>query len=143
MEIALDFAVQCAPDHPWLKQHPNWFKRCPDGEHPVTRENPPKKNEDIHNPDLHGDDAAALWAALRDIIKSWISHGVRIFRVDNPHTKPFPFWEWLITDIQTHDPDGILLAEAFTRPKLMKGLSQARLHAVLHLFYVAHAEVGI
>ncbi|MEH2511998.1 starch synthase (maltosyl-transferring) [Nitrobacteraceae bacterium AZCC 1564] len=123
MEVALDFAIQCAPDHPWLKQHPNWFKRRPDGSIRYA-ENPPKKYEDIHNPDFHGDDAAALWAALRDIIKFWISHGVRIFRVDNPHTKPFPFWEWLIKDIQTHDPDVIFLAEAFTRPKLMKGLAK-------------------
>ncbi|WP_424629309.1 alpha-1,4-glucan--maltose-1-phosphate maltosyltransferase [Bradyrhizobium sp. SYSU BS000235] len=123
MEIALDFAVQCAPDHPWLKQHPNWFKRRPDGSIRYA-ENPPKKYEDIHNPDFHGDDAAGLWAALRDVIKFWISHGVRIFRVDNPHTKPFPFWEWLIKDIQTHDPDVIFLAEAFTRPKLMKGLAK-------------------
>lgn len=123
MEVALDFAIQCAPDHPWLKQHPNWFKRRPDGSIRYA-ENPPKKYEDIHNPDFHGDDAAALWAALRDIIKFWISHGVRIFRVDNPHTKPFPFWEWLIKDIQMHDPDVIFLAEAFTRPKLMKGLAK-------------------
>jgi len=123
MEIALDFAIQCAPDHPWLKQHPNWFKRRPDGTIRYA-ENPPKKYEDIHNPDFHSDDAAALWQALRDVIRFWISQGVRIFRVDNPHTKPLPFWEWLINDIKSHDPDVIFLAEAFTRPKLMKGLAK-------------------
>jgi starch synthase (maltosyl-transferring) len=123
MEIALDFAVQCAPDHPWIHQHPNWFKRRPDGSIRYA-ENPPKKYQDIHNPDFHGDDSSALWNALRDVILFWMSQGVRIFRVDNPHTKPFPFWEWLIKDIQSHDPNVIFLAEAFTRPKLMKGLAK-------------------
>jgi starch synthase (maltosyl-transferring) len=123
MEIALDFAVQCAPDHPWIKQHPSWFKRRPDGSIRYA-ENPPKKYEDIHNPDFGCDDAEALWGALRDIVWFWVTQGVKIFRVDNPHTKPFPFWEWLIKDIQTRDPEVIFLAEAFTRPKLMKGLAK-------------------
>jgi len=123
LEIALDFAVQCAPDHPWLQQHPNWFKRRPDGSIRYA-ENPPKKYQDIHNPDFHGDDAGSLWLALRDVILFWVSQGVKIFRVDNPHTKPFPFWEWLIKEVQTRDPNVIFLAEAFTRPKLMKGLAK-------------------
>lgn len=123
LEIALDFAVQCSPDHPWLKQHPNWFKRRPDGSMRFA-ENPPKKYEDIHNPDFESDDAQALWHALRDVIRFWIDQGVAIFRVDNPHTKPFPFWEWLIRDIQLQHPNVIFLAEAFTRPKLMKGLAK-------------------
>ncbi|GAA3839840.1 alpha-1,4-glucan--maltose-1-phosphate maltosyltransferase [[Pseudomonas] carboxydohydrogena] len=123
LEIALDFAVQCSPDHPWLKQHPNWFKRRPDGSMRYA-ENPPKKYEDIHNPDFESDDAQALWHALRDVIRFWIDHGVAIFRIDNPHTKPFPFWEWLIRDIQLQHPNVIFLAEAFTRPKLMKGLAK-------------------
>ena len=123
MEIALDFAVQCAPDHPWLTQHPNWFQRRPDGSISYA-ENPPKKYQDIHNPDLQCDDAAALWNALRDVVLFWMSHGVRIFRVDNPHTKSFAFWTWLIDDIQARDPTVIFLAEAFTRPKLMKGLAK-------------------
>lgn len=123
MEIALDFAVQCSPDHPWLKQHPDWFKRRPDGTIRYA-ENPPKKYQDIHNPDFQSNDAAGLWSALRDVIQFWITQGVRIFRVDNPHTKPFPFWEWLISDIKARDPDVIFLAEAFTRPKLMKGLAK-------------------
>ncbi|HEY0218498.1 MAG TPA: alpha-1,4-glucan--maltose-1-phosphate maltosyltransferase [Afipia sp.] len=123
MEIALDFAVQCAPDHPWLTQHPNWFQRRPDGTIRYA-ENPPKKYEDIHNPDFSSDDAGSLWNALRDVVWFWVEQGVQIFRVDNPHTKPFPFWEWLIKEIQSRDPNVIFLAEAFTRPKLMKGLAK-------------------
>jgi starch synthase (maltosyl-transferring) len=123
MEVALDFAVQCAPDHPWLKQHPQWFRRRPDGSMRYA-ENPPKKYEDIVNPDFSSEDAGALWNALRDVVLFWIEQGVKIFRVDNPHTKPFRFWEWLIREIQLRDPDIIFLAEAFTRPKLMKGLAK-------------------
>ena len=123
MEVALDFAVQCSPDHPWLKEHPQWFKRRPDGSMRYA-ENPPKKYEDIINPDFSSEDAGSLWNALRDVVLFWVDQGVRIFRVDNPHTKPFRFWEWLIRDIQTRNPDVIFLAEAFTRPKLMKGLAK-------------------
>jgi starch synthase (maltosyl-transferring) len=123
MEVALDFAVQCSPDHPWLQQHPEWFRRRPDGTMRFA-ENPPKKYEDIVNPDFEAATAPVLWASLRDIVLFWISQGVCIFRVDNPHTKPFPFWEWLISDVQTRHPDVIFLAEAFTRPKLMKGLAK-------------------
>jgi starch synthase (maltosyl-transferring) len=123
MEVALDFAVQCSPDHPWLKQHPQWFRRRPDGSMRYA-ENPPKKYEDIVNPDFSSEDAGALWNALRDVVLFWIEQGVKIFRVDNPHTKPFRFWEWLIREIQLRDPDIIFLAEAFTRPKLMKGLAK-------------------
>ncbi|HWK96648.1 MAG TPA: alpha-1,4-glucan--maltose-1-phosphate maltosyltransferase [Pseudolabrys sp.] len=123
MEIALDIAIQCAPDHPWLKQHPEWFKRRPDGTIRYA-ENPPKKYEDIVNPDFYCDDRIGLWTALRDVFLFWVGHGVRIFRVDNPHTKPFPFWEWLIREVQSRDPGVIFLAEAFTRPKVMKGLAK-------------------
>jgi starch synthase (maltosyl-transferring) len=123
MEVALDFAVQCSPDHPWLKQHPQWFKRRPDGSMRYA-ENPPKKYEDIVNPDFSSQDSGALWNALRDVVLFWVDQGVSIFRVDNPHTKPFPFWEWLIHDVQQRHPDVIFLAEAFTRPKLMKGLAK-------------------
>jgi starch synthase (maltosyl-transferring) len=123
MEVALDFAVQCSPDHPWLKEHPQWFKRRPDGSMRYA-ENPPKKYEDIVNPDFASEDAGALWNALRDVILFWIEQDVHIFRVDNPHTKPFPFWEWLIRDIQLQYPEVIFLAEAFTRPALMKGLAK-------------------
>jgi starch synthase (maltosyl-transferring) len=123
MEVALDFAVQCSPDHPWLKEHPQWFKRRPDGSMRYA-ENPPKKYEDIVNPDFGSEDSGALWNALRDVVLFWIDQGVKIFRVDNPHTKPFPFWEWLIHQVQLRHPDTIFLAEAFTRPKLMKGLAK-------------------
>jgi len=123
MEVALDFAVQCSPDHPWLKQHPNWFKRRPDGSMRYA-ENPPKKYQDIVNPDFSCEDSGALWNALRDVVLFWIDQGVSIFRVDNPHTKPFPFWEWLIHEVQLRHPNVIFLAEAFTRPKLMKGLAK-------------------
>jgi starch synthase (maltosyl-transferring) len=123
MEVALDFAVQCSPDHPWLKAHPQWFKRRPDGSMRYA-ENPPKKYEDIVNPDFSSEDAGALWNALREVVLFWIEQGVRIFRVDNPHTKPFRFWEWLIHEIQLRHPDVIFLAEAFTRPKVMKGLAK-------------------
>jgi starch synthase (maltosyl-transferring) len=115
--------VQCSPDHPWLTQHPDWFKRRPDGTMRYA-ENPPKKYEDIVNPDFNCDDAGSLWNALRDVILFWVNQGVRIFRVDNPHTKPFNFWEWLIREVQTKDPGVIFLAEAFTRPKVMKGLAK-------------------
>lgn len=123
IEVALDIAVQCSPDHPWLQQHPTWFKRRPDGSMRYA-ENPPKKYEDIVNPDFSNDDAGSLWNALRDVVLFWIDQGVRIFRVDNPHTKPFQFWEWLIREIQISHPEVIFLAEAFTRPKVMKGLAK-------------------
>jgi starch synthase (maltosyl-transferring) len=123
MEVALDFAVQCSPDHPWLTAHPQWFKRRPDGSMRYA-ENPPKKYQDIVNPDFSSEDAGALWNALCDVVLFWIGQGVNIFRVDNPHTKPFRFWEWLIREVQLRHPDVIFLAEAFTRPKLMKGLAK-------------------
>jgi starch synthase (maltosyl-transferring) len=123
MEVALDFAVQCSPDHPWIKAHPLWFRRRPDGSMRYA-ENPPKKYEDIVNPDFSSEDAGALWNTLRDVVLFWIDQGVKIFRVDNPHTKPFRFWEWLIHGVQLRHPDVIFLAEAFTRPKLMKGLAK-------------------
>jgi len=123
MEVALDYAVQCAPDHPWLSEHPEWFKRRPDGSIRYA-ENPPKKYEDIVNPDFYGTNAETLWPALRDIVLFWAGEGVRIFRVDNPHTKPFPFWEWLIREVKRAYPEAIFLSEAFTRPKVMKALAK-------------------
>jgi starch synthase (maltosyl-transferring) len=123
LEVALDFAVQCSPDHPWLQQYPQWFKRRPDGSMRYA-ENPPKRYEDIVNPDFSSEDAGTLWNALRDVVLFWIEQGVSIFRVDNPHTKPFRFWEWLIHEVQLRHPEVIFLAEAFTRPKLMKGLAK-------------------
>ena len=124
LELALDFAVQCSPDHPWLKQHPEWFAWRPDGSMRYA-ENPPKKYEDIVNVDFYAKDAKpALWIALRDVVAFWLKNGVKIFRVDNPHTKPLPFWEWLIADMRAIDPDVIFLSEAFTRPKMMYRLAK-------------------
>jgi starch synthase (maltosyl-transferring) len=123
MEVAIDVAVQCSPDHPWIKQHPDWFKRRPDGSMKYA-ENPPKKYQDIHNPDFTCDDAGSLWNALRDMLLYWCDQGVKIFRIDNPHTKPLRFWEWAIHEVQLKHPDALFLAEAFTRPKLMKGLAK-------------------
>jgi starch synthase (maltosyl-transferring) len=123
MEVALDFAVQCSPDHPWLVEHPDWFKRRPDGSIRFA-ENPPKKYEDIVNPDFHSEHVEQLWRALRDIVLFWAREGVRVFRVDNPHTKPLPFWEWLIREVRSEFSDAIFLSEAFTRPKLMKALAK-------------------
>jgi len=127
LELALDFAIQCSPDHPWLREHPEWFAHRPDGSLRYA-ENPPKKYEDIVNVDFYaragGREAAALWIALRDVVMFWAAQGVRIFRVDNPHTKPLPFWEWMIADVRQHYPDTLFLAEAFTRPKMMARLAK-------------------
>lgn len=123
LEIALDFAIQCSPDHPWIKQHPEWFDWRPDGTIKFA-ENPPKKYEDIVNVHFYRDAIPGLWYALRDVVLFWVKHGVKIFRVDNPHTKPFPFWEWMIGEVHEKHPDVIFLAEAFTRPKVMKRLAK-------------------
>jgi len=126
MEIALDFAIQCSPDHPWIEAHPEWFRWRPDGSIRYA-ENPPKKYEDIVNVEFyddHGEPRLDLWAELRDTVLFWVERGVRIFRVDNPHTKPLPFWSWMIREIQDRDPGVIFLSEAFTRPKLMKALAK-------------------
>src|SRR5690606_19307643 len=113
LEIALDFAIQCSPDHPWLAAHPGWFTWRPDGSIRHA-ENPPKKYEDIVNVDFYTEAAIPdLWLALRDVVLGWVEQGVTLFRVDNPHTKPLPFWEWLIADIRHRNPEVIFLAEAF------------------------------
>ncbi|MDY7579067.1 DUF3416 domain-containing protein [Herbaspirillum sp. RTI4] len=124
LEIALDFAIQCSPDHPWLQTHPDWFNWLPDGTIRYA-ENPPKKYEDIVNVDFYAADAIpGLWLALRDVILFWVDEGVRVFRVDNPHTKPLPFWEWMIASVRAAHPDVIFLSEAFTRPKMMYRLAK-------------------
>jgi starch synthase (maltosyl-transferring) len=123
MEVALDYALQCSPDHPWLKEHPDWFFVRPDGTLKYA-ENPPKKYQDIYPLNYWCDDRESLWSACRDIFLFWIEHGVRTFRVDNPHTKPMAFWEWVIPDIQRRHPEAVFLAEAFTRPKRMKHLAK-------------------
>ena len=124
LEIALDFAIQASPDHPWLKEHPGWFAWLPDGSMKYA-ENPPKKYQDIVNVDFYGPDAVpGLWEALRDVILLWVDHGVKTFRVDNPHTKPLPFWEWMIGDVRARHPEVIFLSEAFTRPTMMYQLAK-------------------
>lgn len=124
LEIALDFAIQCSLDHPWLREHPDWFRRRPDGTIKYA-ENPPKKYEDIVNVDFYAEGAVpSLWLALRDVVQHWVEEGVRIFRVDNPHTKPLPFWHWMIGDIRGRHPDVMFLSEAFTRPKMMYRLAK-------------------
>ena len=124
LEIALDFAIQCSPDHPWIREHPEWFDWRPDGTIKYA-ENPPKKYEDIVNVHFYRGAFPELWYALRDIVLFWCGKGVKIFRVDNPHTKPVPFWEWMIREVQDRYPDAVFLAEAFTRPKMMKRLAKA------------------
>ena len=123
MELALDIAVQCSPDHPWVKEHPAWFRHRPDGSIQYA-ENPPKKYQDIVPFDFQTEQWRGLWEALAGVFRFWIEKGVRIFRVDNPHTKPFAFWEWLIDDIHRTDPDVLFLSEAFTRPKVMYRLAK-------------------
>lgn len=124
LEIALDFAIQCSQDHPWLTEHPGWFSWRPDGTIRYA-ENPPKKYQDIVNVDFYAADAVpALWLALRDVVLGWVEEGVTQFRVDNPHTKPLPFWEWLIANVRSQHPEVIFLAEAFTKPAMMARLGK-------------------
>ncbi len=124
LQLALDFAIQCSPDHPYVKEHPEWFFVRPDGTIKYA-ENPPKKYQDIYPINFYCENREALWNELKSIVEFWIERGVRIFRVDNPHTKAFAFWEWLISDIKTRYPETLFLAEAFTRPKIMRLLAKA------------------
>ncbi len=123
LEVALDLAFQCSPDHPYVREHPEWFRKRPDGSIQYA-ENPPKRYEDIYPLHFEGADRRALMEELRQVVRFWIEQGVRIFRADNPHTKPFGFWEWLIGDVKRSHPDVIFLAEAFTRPKIMHRLAK-------------------
>jgi starch synthase (maltosyl-transferring) len=126
MEVALDYALQCSPDHPWVSEHPEWFHHRPDGTIKYA-ENPPKKYQDIYPINFWPADDAdrrALWEACKEILEFWIGHGVRVFRVDNPHTKPLAFWEWMLAEVQRDHPEVIFLAEAFTRPKMMSKLAE-------------------
>jgi starch synthase (maltosyl-transferring) len=126
LEVALDYALQCSPDHPWVHDHPEWFTRRPDGSIRYA-ENPPKKYQDIHPIDfwpVDERDRVALWEACRDVLLGWVDRGIRIFRVDNPHTKPVAFWSWLIEDVHYRHPDVVFLAEAFTSPEMMAKLAE-------------------
>ncbi len=124
IEIALDLAIQCSPDHPWLTEHPEWFFRRPDGTLKFA-ENPPKRYQDIYNVDFDCEDWHGLWQALLDVVLHWVREGVTVFRVDNPHTKPVAFWEWLIAEVRRRYPEVVFLAEAFTRPAPMTTLAKA------------------
>src|SRR5690606_5222990 len=123
MEIALDLAIQCSADHPWLTEHPEWFDHRPDGTLKYA-ENPPKKYQDIYNVDFDCEDWVGLWEALRDVVLTWIDRGVRVFRVDNPHTKDMAFWEWLVAGVRETRPDVLFLAEAFTYRAMMQQLAK-------------------
>ncbi len=124
IDLALDLAFQCAPDHPYVKEHPEWFKQRPDGSIQYA-ENPPKKYQDIYPFNFETEAWEALWDELKSVIIFWIEQGVKIFRVDNPHTKPIPFWQWAIAEVNKAHPDIIFLSEAFTRPKIMASLGKA------------------
>jgi starch synthase (maltosyl-transferring) len=123
MQLALDIAFQCSPDHPWVSEHPEWFAKRPDGSIQFA-ENPPKKYQDIYPLDFESDDWQGLWAALADVFRFWIDRGVTVFRVDNPHTKAFAFWEWAIATIRREHPEAVFLAESFTRPRVMERLAK-------------------
>ena len=122
VEIALDLAINASADHPWLTEHPEWFQRRPDGTLKYA-ENPPKKYQDIYNVDWDSEDWRGLWQALHDVVMHWVDLGVHVFRVDNPHTKPLAFWEWLIAEVRAKEPDVIFLAEAFTKAAMMRTLA--------------------
>jgi starch synthase (maltosyl-transferring) len=127
MEVAMDIAIQASPDHPWVREHPEWFRHAPDGTIKFA-ENPPKKYQDIYPIEFGNDDPearAALWRAWRDVFLAWVERGVKVFRVDNPHTKAIAFWEWLIAEVQRDHPEVVFLSEAFTRPKMMRRLAKA------------------
>ncbi len=123
IEIALDFAIQCSPDHPWLKDHPEWFNRRPDGTLKYA-ENPPKRYQDIYNVNFESEDWRGLWQALLEVVLAWVDRGITVFRVDNPHTKPAAFWEWLIREVRGKHPEVLFLSEAFTRPSMMTTLAK-------------------
>jgi starch synthase (maltosyl-transferring) len=131
MEVALDFAINCSPDHPYVADHPDWFYKRPDGTIKYA-ENPPKKYEDIYPLNFRCADWQTLWDEMTSIILFWAERGVRIIRVDNPHTKPVPFWEYLISKVRAQFPDAIFLSEAFTKPKMMKALGESGFPAELH-----------
>src|SRR5262249_11953122 len=124
LELALDFAIQCSPDHPWVREHPEWFYHRPDGTIKYA-ENPPKKYQDIYPVNFGCAAWRSLWEELLRVVLFWVDHGVHAFRVDNPHTKPLDFWQWLIAEVQRRHPEIVFLSEAFTRPKVMKALAKA------------------
>ena len=141
IEIALDLAFQCAPDHPYVSEHPQWFKRRPDGSVQYA-ENPPKKYQDIYPFDFESDDWRALWEELKSVVEFWIAQGVMIFRVDNPHTKPFAFWEWLITEVKARQSRGHLPCRGVYAAEGHAPPGEAGVHPVVHLLHVAQYQAG-
>ena len=141
IEIALDLAFQCSPDHPYVTAHPQWFRQRPDGSIQYA-ENPPKRYQDIYPLDFETEDWQALWDELKSVVQFWIDQGIRIFRVDNPHTKSFRFWEWMIGDIRQDYPEVIFLSEAFTRPKVTLSIGEAGVYPVLHVLCLAQYQGG-
>ena len=141
LELALDIAFQCAPDHPYVQAHPEWFRHRPDGSVQYA-ENPPKKYQDIYPFDFESAEWRELWQELESVFLFWIGEGVTVFRVDNPHTKPFDFWEWAIADIKARHPEVIFLAEAFTRPADHASPGQARFYPVVYLLRLAQYQAG-
>ena len=141
MELALDLALQCSPDHPWLADHPEWFQHRPDGSLKYA-ENPPKRYQDIHNLDWDTRRPEGALEAVRDVVLRWCGAGVTVFRVDNPHTKPVPFWEWLIAEVRASHPETVFLSEAFTRPVDDDAPREGRVLAVLHVLHVEEHEGG-
>ncbi|MDN5856114.1 MAG: alpha-1,4-glucan--maltose-1-phosphate maltosyltransferase, partial [Actinomycetia bacterium] len=141
LEVALDFALQCSPDHPWVREHPEWFGRRSDGSIAYA-ENPPKKYEDIYPLDFDTD-PEGLYAEIRRVLDHWITHGIRIFRVDNPHTKPLPFWERLLYDLRRNEPDVVLLSEAFTRPAMLRTLAMIGFHQSYTYFTWRNAKAEL
>ena len=135
IELALDFAIQCSPDHPWLTEHPEWFHRRPDGTLKYA-ENPPKRYQDIHNVDWDTDEREELWNALRDVVLGWCARGILVFRVDNPHTKPVPFWEWLIAEVRSRLPGGGLPGRGLHAARADDDAREDRLRPVLHLLHL-------
>jgi starch synthase (maltosyl-transferring) len=133
IDVALDLALQCSPDHPWVTEHPEWFRHRPDGTIQYA-ENPPKRYEDIYPIDFDTADREGLWAAIKGVVDHWIDQGVRVFRVDNPHTKPFAFWEWLLAEVRAEHPDVLFLAEAFTRPRVLERLAKLGFSQSYHYF---------
>ena len=131
----MDFALQASPDHPWVTEHPEWFSKRADGTIAYA-ENPPKKYQDIYPINFDNDRDGIYLESLR-ILKLWMSHGVRIFRVDNPHTKPVNFWAWLLGEVRKTDPDVLFLAEAFTKPAMMQALGKVGYQQSLHLLHLA------
>jgi len=145
IEIALDFAINCSADHPWLRQHPEWFNHRPDGTLKYA-ENPPKRYQDIYNVNWDSEDWKGLWEALLSVVLHWVDCGIRVFRVDNPHTKPAPFWAWLIDQVHARDRDVVFLSEAFTRRPVMqqrrpRGVAGGHVESVQRCHRAAHHHI--